>query len=253
MRAAQARRLGLHDAAKAFAAERRTLQYYFKSTRPNDAVPRRCVCLVNDLPCWCKAKLRGAWWTAPLTSFTVRLAPCPGGAQRPGLHCAYLWPPLGIGRQRCICGQGCASSQARRQTGAPPEGAWLGAPGGACIHKPICPRAEPNGMLCASCRFVLQPGALPDGARLGAHLGRLRGRAAALEAAGAAGVGADLADVRVRVQERVFRYALPTPSVGASAVICTWGCWTPVLGHIRQDVCAPMKEPVWHVLFSLFC
>ena len=60
------------------------------------------------------------------------------------------------------------------------------------------------------CRFVLQPGALPDGARLGAHLGRLRARAAALEAAGAAGAGADLADVRVRVQERVFRCALPT-------------------------------------------
>ena len=60
------------------------------------------------------------------------------------------------------------------------------------------------------CRFVLQPGALPDGARLGMHLGRLRGRAAPLEAAGAAGAGADLADVRVRVQERVFRCALPT-------------------------------------------
>ena len=46
----QARRLGLHDAAKAFAAERRTLQYYFKSTRPNDAVPRRCARHVLERP-----------------------------------------------------------------------------------------------------------------------------------------------------------------------------------------------------------
>ncbi|KAK9821294.1 hypothetical protein WJX81_002004 [Elliptochloris bilobata] len=89
-----ARRLGLREAAAAFAAERRTLQYYFKSTRLNDAVPRR---------------------------------------------------------------------------------------------------------------FVLQPGALPEGARLGAHLGRLRAKAVALEAAGAAGAGADLADVRVRVGPRAFR------------------------------------------------
>jgi hypothetical protein len=39
---AQARRLGMRAAAAAFAAERRTLQYYFKSTRPHDSVPRRC-------------------------------------------------------------------------------------------------------------------------------------------------------------------------------------------------------------------
>lgn len=75
------------------------------------------------------------------------------------------------------------------------------------------------------CRFVLQPGALPDGARLGTHLGRLRGRAAALEAAGAAGAGADLADVRVRVQERGFRCALPIACSRATS-----GQWLAVRG-----------------------
>ncbi len=52
---------------------------------------------------------------------------------------------------------------------------------------------------------MLQPCALPEPARLGADLGRLRSAAAELEAAGAGGAGADLADVRVCVEGRVFR------------------------------------------------
>ncbi len=36
----------MRAAAAAFAAERRTLQYYFKSTRLHDSVPRRCAPLL---------------------------------------------------------------------------------------------------------------------------------------------------------------------------------------------------------------
>ena len=96
-----------------------------------------------------------------------------------------------------------------------------------CLHtQPWLCALEQSSTACTAhgCRFVLQPGALPDGARLGTHLGRLRGRAAALEAAGAAGAGADLADVRVRVQERVFRCALPRVFVTASFVTELHGC-----------------------------
>ena len=142
----------------------------------------------------------------------------------------------------------CVPASLREQSGALLD-VFRWAPLG-CSHAQASLRqfeqSSPAYDVCV-CRFVLQPGALPDGARLGMHLGRLRGRAAAFEATGAAGAGADLADVRVRVQERVFRYALPRDSHSRHQLLvgcCAWACLRPAQTDTFQDRCTLMEERI---------